>query len=246
MKSLRKVIYIALIFTVIGTSFLYANDNSVNDCLFIKDMKIEQENEFIKVSIKYPVLSIKDNCKNDTYRDNIERINKDISNTITNFSDRIKKEAIEYKENNKKGKYKYKYEAYVDYDIGYNKNNIISIPITMYEFTGGAHGFTTLKPFNYNLKTGEPIKLKDMFKDDVDYKDIINKHINKEIDKNKDIYFQGEDGFKGISDNQTFYIDNDGIVVYFGLYDIAPYSTGIPKFKLTWDEIGKYLNKSIM
>ena len=33
-----------------------------------------------------------------------------------------------------------------------------------------------------------------------------------------------------------------GIVIYFGLYEIAPYYVGIPKFKLKFDEFNKYLN----
>ena len=46
-------------------------------------------------------------------------------------------------------------------------------------------------------------------------------------------------------ENATFVtkdIDEDGIVIYFGLYEIAPYYIGIPKFKLKFDEFNKYLN----
>ncbi len=49
-------------------------------------------------------------------------------------------------------------------------------------------------------------------------------------------------GFKTISDNQAFYIvdaegsvssvDYQDLVVYFGLYEIAPYASGIPEFKI--------------
>ena len=46
----------------------------------------------------------------------------------------------------------------------YNKNNILSIPLTMYEFTGGAHGLTNIKSFNYDLATGKELKLEDLFK----------------------------------------------------------------------------------
>jgi hypothetical protein len=79
-----------------------------------------------------------------------------------------------------------------------------------------------------------------MFKDDVNYKKVVNSLIKQEIEKKQDIYFSGDEGFKGIKDNQEFYIDDDGIVVYFQLYDIAPYYVGIPKFKMTWNEFDKY------
>ena len=62
-----------------------------------------------------------------------------------------------------------------------------------------------------------------MFKPGVDYKEIVNNFITEEINNNPEIYFKGDEGFKRISENQSFYIDEDGIVIYFGLYEIAPY-----------------------
>ena len=38
--------------------------------------------------------------------------------------------------------------------------------------------------------------------------------------------------FKGLKDEQKFYIEDDDLVIYFDLYDIAPYALGIPKFKI--------------
>ncbi|WP_122638857.1 RsiV family protein [Romboutsia sp. Marseille-P6047] len=81
-----------------------------------------------------------------------------------------------------------------------------------------------------------------MFKKDVDYKKVINDYINSEINKNKELYFTGKEGFNGISDNQDFYIEDDGIVIYFQVYDIAPYYVGIPKFKIDNNQFKKYLN----
>ena len=106
--------------------------------------------------------------------------------------------------------------------------------MTKYEFTGGAHGMTYLDDYNYNLLTGDRLILKDMFKSGVNYDEIINNFIASEINNNPEI--------KGISENQPFYIDEDGIVIYFGLYEIAPYYVGIPKFKLKFDEFSQYLN----
>ena len=35
-------------------------------------------------------------------------------------------------------------------------------------YTGGAHGLTTKVSYNYNLKTGKELKLKDLFKEGFD------------------------------------------------------------------------------
>ena len=43
--------------------------------------------------------------------------------------------------------------------------------------------------------------------------------------------------FYGIKDNQKFYLEDKRIVIYFDLYDIAPYAAGIPEFPIPIDNI---------
>ncbi|MCR8743825.1 DUF3298 and DUF4163 domain-containing protein [Romboutsia lituseburensis] len=271
MRKIKPIACLSLITILLSTSFSYANfdkniiddkakctelplfkskQSSINNIFTIEMKKIDENKEFFKSDIHYPNLKIKNKYLDDKNSNIkfIENINEAISNYIDDFKKKIEEESKEYEKQYKtifykaKDQYvKYQYEAYSDYQVTYNKNNLISIPIKLYEFTGGAHGMSYLKSFNYDLENKKELKLKDLFKENVNYKKIVNKFINDEISKNKDIYFTGDEGFKGISDNQSFYIDNEGIVVYFGLYEIAPYYVGIPKFKLTWDEFGKYL-----
>ena len=47
--------------------------------------------------------------------------------------------------------------------------------------------------------------------------------------------------FKSIEDKQKFYIQDDNIVVYFDLYDIAPYAAGIPEFIINVNKIDHIL-----
>ena len=62
------------------------------------------------------------------------------------------------------------------------------------------------------------------------YKDVINNEISRQIKKDPDRYFTGKDGFNGINENQNFYIKNKKLVIYFELYEIAPYASGISEF----------------
>ena len=267
MKILNKVIYTSVLISLIGTSYVYANIEyknynkdsnfltyysykqlSANDIFTIEEKTDNENNKFFKADIKYPYLKIKSNYnkKDDTQTKIIQNINSTISNTVTTAKDKIEKDSEEYKksyeaDSNKDNTIKYQYEAIYNYKIAYNKNNILSIPLTMYEFTGGAHGLTNIKSFNYGLSTGKELKLEDLFKANSNYKEVINNHIKEEISKQPENYFQGQDGFSSIKDNQDFYISDEGIVIYFSLYDIAPYSSGIPMFTITWDEIIDYL-----
>lgn len=253
MKYSKIILSTMLVMIFIALNITYGQENNnlnVNNMFTIEIKNISEEDEFFKANIKYPVLKIKENYNGKNANKVINEINKDIEKYVLSFKEDIKRQSKKYEDEYKKEfskdknqQYvKYQYEAYSEYDITYNKNNIISIPLTTYNFTGGAHGITYLKSFNYNLLTGDKILLSDMFKKDVDYKKVVNGYINSEIDKNKELYFTGKEGFNGISDNQDFYIEDDGVVVYFQVYDIAPYYVGIPKFKIDNDQFKTYLN----
>ena len=84
------------------------------------------------------------------------------------------------------------------------------------------------------MKNGEILNLSDLFKDKVNYKEVINNEIRKQIEDmvKKDKENAGVYQFTTISDNQKFYIQDDNIVIFFDLYEIAPYAAGIPEFKI--------------
>ncbi len=211
---------------------------------YVAQVNICKTSEFFKYNMTYPVLKLYDKyVYHDMYdRQIIININNEICEDVMEFKNSVKKQATEKISKTDEDYFKYQYEVYVNNEVTYDKDNIISIVMTKYEFTGGAHGMTYLDDYNYNLLTGDRLILKDMFKSGVNYDEIINNFIASEINNNPEIYFKGDEGFKGISENQPFYIDEDGIVIYFGLYEIAPYYVGIPKFKLKFDEFSQYLN----
>ena len=136
-----------------------------------------------------------------------------------------------------------KFVANVDFDIKKNSDNILSIMVTYYKYAGGAHGYYENVAYNIDIRNGKFLKLKDLFKEEVDYKNVINEEIRRQIEElikldeeNKGVY-----EFKSISDNQKFYIQDDNLVIYFDLYEIAPYAAGIPEFIINVDKIDHIL-----
>ncbi len=259
MKFLKRSVFLILIITFFSTSisegqeyfpWIFKKDkDEINYLYNVQLKKIVYKNEFFKSQINYPYLQIKEKYieKEKENINVINKINNEIYNYIVNFKDNIEKQSEEYKQEYESSYKdsslpKFVYEAYSEYDVTYNKDNLISIPILTYEFTGGAHGMSVLKSFNYNLKSGQELKLINIFKDNISYKSVINSYIKHEIEKNKDLYFTGKDGFKGIDDNQEFYLENDKLIIYFQLYEIAPYYVGIPKFEIPFKEIEDIIN----
>lgn len=122
------------------------------------------------------------------------------------------------------------FSLYSRFQQGYLNSRILSLTVDYYQYTGGAHGITERRPYNIDLGTGQDLALKDLFSNNFDYRSIINKEINRQISNHKDIYFEGDMGFQGISEDQDYYLQDDAVVVYFQQYEIAPYAAGIPEF----------------
>lgn len=48
--------------------------------------------------------------------------------------------------------------------------------------------------------------------------------------------FTGKDGFKGISEKARILGKFGNVVIYFNVYEIAPYVTGIPEFYIPFEK----------
>ncbi|AWK50571.1 DUF3298/DUF4163 domain-containing protein [Clostridium beijerinckii] len=124
------------------------------------------------------------------------------------------------------------YEIHSRYTIAEDNNILLSLYNDYYEYLGGAHGMTTRTSYTIDKEKESIITLKELFVKGYKYSDIINKKIKEDISKNPENYFDSGNEFKGISETQSFYIEGDNLVIYYQLYDIAPYVFGIPEFKI--------------
>lgn len=190
----------------------------------VVDKYIREKNDFVEIDSIYPQLT--QECGEKKFL----TINSKIEKWTKEWVDDIKLMAKEYYGNNIAPGYPFQGKSI--YEVKYNKNDLTSFYIDYYQFTGGAHGITTRITYVHDNDKGKILALKDMFKEGYDYKTIINKEISKEIEKNKDKYFDGKEGFLGINENQKYYIEEGNLVIVYGLYEIAPYVAGIIEFRI--------------
>lgn len=125
------------------------------------------------------------------------------------------------------------FKAKVDYELK-NKEEILSIKFDYYQYTGGAHGNPYSLSYNIDLASGKDLNLVDFLKRQNIALGEVEKIIKAEIEKNSDKYFKNEYGFQNLEEDQCYYLENGELVVYFQPYAIAPYSTGIPEFKVEY------------
>jgi len=182
--------------------------------------------DYLKEDIKIPQIT----NGNDEKKINLINIvmNKDILPKI----EEAEKTSKEYFGGQGQEKPTFPFEIYSRYAISKDNKELLSLYNDYYEYLGGAHGMTTRTSYTIDKEKESLITLKDLFVQGYQYSDVINKKIKEDISKNPDNYFDSGKEFKGISENQSFYIEGDNLVIYYQLYDIAPYVFGIPEFKI--------------
>jgi len=227
-----RLIFLGIMVSVFNYTTILAQTQEIKPIdqeITITDLVIEEEQEALKVDMVFPLVQgLKDKQVE-------EKINQIIQEEIINFKNQLQTESEEYLKSAKSEEWEIrKYIATTYYIVHYQKDDLLSLSVFYYSYTLGAHGYTLQRAYNFNLVNGEVILLGDIFKENKDYIDIINQEIKRQINLNPQEYFSEWSVFQSISQEQPFYFIEDGIVVYFGLYEIAPYASGIRYFKIPY------------
>ncbi len=209
-----------------GTSN-YMRFSTLENHIVVKSKEINHKKKYIEETIKIPVLN---GIKNENMQ---KYINTSIESDIMEFANQMDQAANEYGlEYEKQGKKPIPYVAATNYVITYNKNNILSISILYYQYINGKRSYIKTS-YNFDLTTGKPLGLGDLFKPGVAYTHLINEEIKKQLSMNKNLYMpNAAANFEGIQQGQPFYLEDGNIVLYFGFNEIAPTVSEIPIIKI--------------
>lgn len=156
-----------------------------------------------------------------------ESINAEIKEMAEELIENFKSDVIELQENG--------LGAHLSLESGYeiltDNEDVFAFDVWTVNAVGSSS--TTHKFYSINKQTKSLIELSDFIKDD-NVKQKVNDYIRAEISRRQDrdngiIYFEND--FKGIKDDQGFYINaNNDLVIVFEKYSIAPGSMGSPEF----------------
>ncbi|WP_417197477.1 DUF3298 and DUF4163 domain-containing protein [Bizionia sp.] len=130
------------------------------------------------------------------------------------------------------------WEAQIDGEIMYQSEAVISVVITNYLNTGGAHGSLVVSFLNFDALTGQLLKNEQLFNDMNAFKTVAEDYFNDQIADKKELYFE-PDNFvlpQNIGFNDT------GVILLYNSYEVAPYSTGLTEFTIPFDDLVPYLN----
>lgn len=212
----------SILFSLISPFYPFAQQD-----IEIEIRTITTDYSALKTSLQIPIFK---SFKNGQIQDQISaRVEED----VFGFLEELKEDSEKYLETTNEAEWQHeKYIGETIFALHYLSEKVLSFSIFYYSYTQGAHGFTEQVSYNFDLETGNEIKIEDLFLDYDQHRDLINQEIKRQITVEEELYFNEGKDFQSIKDNQPFYIQYDGIVVYFGLYEIAPYADGIRYFKI--------------
>lgn len=206
--------------------------------LSINYKNINKENKYIKSELKIPQITIKD-------KDIQNALNKKFESEVTNFYKSSLNEAEAFFDDFPEMENKFIISS--EFEVKKSNDKVLSMLIKYYKYSGGAHGNYEYIPYNVDLSSGKILILKDIFNKNSNYKEIIGKEIQNQIKNINEEQNLSEDStqiysFTNIKENQKFYIQDEKIIVFFDLYEIAPYAMGIPEFTINKNQIENLLN----
>ncbi|MDR1762144.1 MAG: DUF3298 and DUF4163 domain-containing protein [Bacteroidales bacterium] len=103
----------------------------------------------------------------------------------------------------------------------FTNTGIVSYGIDSYMYSGGAHGYSSVQYFVFDIKTGKHLTEDDIFTGN--YQEVITRIMLKELSKEDSL----EEFYKDkIRPNGNFKIDETGITYFFNPYEIASYAKG--------------------
>ncbi|MEL0455484.1 DUF4163 domain-containing protein [Flavobacteriaceae bacterium SZ-1-7] len=129
------------------------------------------------------------------------------------------------------------WEAQIDGEVIYQSPEIISIAITSYVNTGGAHGLLNITFLNFESTTGQKIQNDKLMNNLEGFKALAKTYFDKSISEKESIVFES-DTFQ-LPANIAY--SESGVVLLYNTYEIAPYSTGIIEFAIPFEEAEPFL-----
>ena len=137
-----------------------------------------------------------------------------------------------------------KWEATVKGTVTFENNQILTIRLDYYLFTGGAHGYSSIRYLNFDKTKGKELGNKELFKDMEAFKNLAESKFREEekIPMTSSI---NSTGF--MFENDTFYLPEnigftqEGLQLFYEQYEVASYADGPIVLVLPYQEIKKYL-----
>lgn len=185
---------------------------------------IEKKIPEASIKVDYPQIS---GLKNRAVQKQINRLLKGKAET---FAANSLKEAKASQPSTPSGN---PYEYVGTYKVTYNGHGVLSLYQDTYSFTGGAHGMTYREGLTFRLSDGKLLTLDELLRANPNYRSIVDPDIAKQLQQTEG-YFGN---FKTVGPNPSYYVKDQGVTIFFQLYDYLPYVYGFPEYYFPFSKL---------
>ena len=150
---------------------------------------------------------------------NYEVLNKEINTYLTDYISNLRKDLNDINK---------AFTLNVNHNT-FEYNNILSYVFYIESYTGGAHPNHIIHTINYDKQTNKIITIDNLICLNKNILNILSKISREKLLKDKRIVDTNMmlEGTKPTKDNfSNFAFSNDGLIIYFNYYQVAPYSQG--------------------
>lgn len=201
-----------------------------------RDYEYESDRNMADIEVPEikPELAAQDNA----LQENLDRTTAEINAEIQTITDNLIKEF----EDNLKSEWGYQ-DVVVKSEVLATTPDYFTLKLICYQGAGSGYQWNYF--YTIDLKTGERLKLKDIFKEGADYITPISENIKRQMqermDADENVYYWLNDeieewNFKAITDETSFYLNEKGnVVIGFNEGDVAPMYMGTVEFEIPAD-----------
>jgi hypothetical protein len=143
----------------------------------------------------------------------------------------------------------YNYYRSIIGKVNYLTDDVLTYEMNFNEYTGGAHNMYATTYQSFDLKRMRIIKLADLFKPN--FQNALTALIVKQLLKDKKVKSVAELSDKGygatgdIAPTENFCFDSKGMNFVYNIYEIAPYSVGIIKVHIDFDDLKSVMEQDV-
>jgi Deacetylase PdaC/Protein of unknown function (DUF3298) len=138
------------------------------------------------------------------------------------------------------------YAAETSDSVLFNDGKYLTLAMTSYSFTGGAHGSHGIMVNTFDVATGKMLDWRNMVTDTVAFAKLVEQKVKKE---RADVFNPTEPDMEPFKFDESFPfsmpncvgLKADGLEIRYAPYEIFPYAFGTTEFTLTKAELGKLL-----
>lgn len=241
----------------LGLASQQRNIEQINENTNKPRVELLEISESVKSLTGYEFNSSYPSIKSDN--NNFNEVNLLISSLIINnlvhIRQRFFEKPLEIERENNEPTYIDIYDFSLTTNIGYIRNNFVSIVFTEYQYTGGIHGNHVFFTKNFYVNNGKAIAITHL--------QLFNEELVEEANQFIKIYckedllaqityrVESEDFDKDWVNSGTEQIDAENILIkencleiYFAPYSVTAYAFGDFKVEIPFYKLSKYLNKS--